>query len=783
MDANSETLGPEQHNLNEYEDLMAKLKENRPPVSPNVDRSKIDTAALEKDMYVVQVTLPTMIEAHCYKDGLRGKRQDYAKAMELFHKAAEMGNTEAQYNLGVLYGSAKNGPVNFAKALHYFKMAASQPLFHLSGAPRLGVALAHNSLGNYYGNGLGVKRDIDKAFRHYKLSAEGEEPSGMSNLGVAYVNGEGTPVNMQKAIEIYTKAAEKNHPVAQYNLGTIYAGGRPGVEKNVRLARHWYSKAAANNYSLATVALAMLEDSSFGSSLGPLRKAAESGVAEAMCLLGVAYEEGIDGQDPDVEQALHWFQKAAKQKLPMAQFRLGLLYLDKIPTSVEPKRISKGVQCIRDAAQLNVPQAQLMLSEYYRYGDYGIKRDIAKANIWRSKAEENDVEIPRASPDQKDQSDIEFEQLLHRIQKWELSQGLTDNNDTKPITNQERILRYSLEKSFDDPERAKEFNEEHKIYEEVAEKCRTRVMHPNSPNNDTEDRYSMEKLSAYANTRVGDIMIAAKQHNLRAFGFLLDGEIGGFVYELFQAYKLCDIVCSIPDQVVLMGPEIIKEFILRNPRDAEAKFILAMLSARLKQPWSTVIPIMDECVQLRPQESAFYQYRGSMKAFAKRYEDAISDFDVAVQILGPSDGYSVYYMRAASKRQKVSTAEAALLDYQVYLEHAPPEDRKIPEALYGMAYCYIKTDEEKVAEFYNRGLEAEAKRLPIFPPIDFPLKRMVESLLKMSSISSKHIKKCPISMCTQQANKACGACNKIWYCSREHQKAHWKEHKRVCGKK
>ncbi|RUP49930.1 hypothetical protein BC936DRAFT_140948 [Jimgerdemannia flammicorona] len=750
-------------------------------------------------MGVLEATIPIVIEAHCYRDGLRGKQQDYAKAMELFRKAADMGNAEAQHNLGVLYGSAKNGPVDFAKALHYFKMATSQSLFQLSGVPRLGVALAHNALGNYYSNGLGVERDLDKAFQHYQLSAAGGDPFGMSNLGVAYVEGRGTPVNMPKAIEMYTKSAEKNHPVAQYNLGSIYALGKHGVEKNIRLARDWYTKAAANNYSLAKVALATLEEPSFGSShgsslgssLGSLQKAAESGAAEAMYMLGEAYEKGVDGQDPDIEQALHWFQKAAKQNLPVAQYRLGLLYLNKIPTSVEPNRINKGVKYIRDAAQLNDPQAQLMLSGFYRYGDYGNKRDIAKANSWLSKAKENCVDIPSALLDvlnKKEESNIEFEQKLRRVQTWELSQGLTDNNATEPITNQERILRYSrskFEKRFDDPERAKEFFEESNTFTGLVEQGRasTSILHPTTSNTDIEDRYSLDKLAAYANTRVGDIMIAAKQHYLRGIGFLRDGEIRGFAHELFQAFKLCDFVCSIPEALCKSGLYILQDFILKNPHDAEAKFIIAMLSVSLKQPFSTVISILDECVKLRPQEPAFYKFRGSMKAFSDRYKDAVSDFDVAVQILGPKDGYSAYYMRAAAKRQDIQMAKSTLLDYQVYLEHAPPGDRKIPEALYSMAMCYcMMTDMEKAAEFYDRGLEAEAKRLPIFGLFDFPPKAVIGSLLKMASFS-KHIKKCPISMCEKKAKKACSRCNKVWYCSEEHQKAHWKEHKLVCAKK
>ncbi|RUP48555.1 hypothetical protein BC936DRAFT_144404 [Jimgerdemannia flammicorona] len=749
---------------------MAKLKEGWLPV----DRSLVGSAEWEKEKYVMEATMSIVFEAHCYKDGLRGKQQDYAKAMERFHKAADMGNPEAQYNLGVLYGSAINGPVESAKAVYYFNMATSQPLFYISSVPRLGVPQAHNALGSYYDTGFGVKRDLDKAFQHYKLSAEGDEPFGMSNLGVAYVEGRGTPVNIPKAIEMYTKAAEKNHPVAQYNLGSIYAAGYPGIEKNIRLARNWYSKAAANNHWLALVAL---EKSFLGSS------PAESDTAEAMCMLGTAYEKGIDGQNPDVEQALHWFQKAAKQKLPMAQFRLGLLYLNKIPTFVEPKRISKGVKYIRDAAQLNNPQAQLMLSEFYQFGDYGNKRDIAKANSWLSKAKENGVDITRTILDRECESDIEFEKLLRRVQKWELSEGLTDSNASEPVTNQERIRRYSSSKfgkRFNDPERGKEYIEEVNTFIKLVEEIQPSLLHPVAPYQGIGDRYSLDKLAAYANTRVGDIMIAAKQHYLRGDVFLSDGKIRGFVYELFHAFKLCDIVCSVPMQLFEPVSHILQDYILENPHDAEAKFVLAVFSVFLKQPWSTALSLMDECVKLHPQESAFYLYRGNVKAFSRRYQDAISDFDVAVQILGPKNGYFAYYLRGAAKMKFMPPM--ALLDYHVYLEHAPLEDRKMSEVLFDMALCYRTLDMEKATEFYNRGLEAEAKRFPIFDPVDFSTIAMTESMLKMASFS-RHMRKCSISMCEQIADKACSVCKKVWYCSKEHQKAHWKQHKLVCAKK
>lgn len=39
---------------------------------------------------------------------------------------------------------------------------------------------------------------------------------------------------------------------------------------------------------------------------------------------------------------------------------------------------------------------------------------------------------------------------------------------------------------------------------------------------------------------------------------------------------------------------------------------------------------------------------------------------------------------------------------------------------------------------------------------------------------------CYCEICGVAANNKCGACSLVVYCSKEHQKAHWKKHKNEC---
>jgi hypothetical protein len=55
-------------------------------------------------------------------------------------------------------------------------------------------------------------------------------------------------------------------------------------------------------------------------------------------------------------------------------------------------------------------------------------------------------------------------------------------------------------------------------------------------------------------------------------------------------------------------------------------------------------------------------------------------------------------------------------------------------------------------------------------------------LSKMIKIENEELTKQrkTCGLCSQPATQLCGICKKIYYCCREHQKSHWKEHKTIC---
>ena len=174
--------------------------------------------------------------------GLDGAQIDLEDAHTNFTKSQELGNTDANFYLGVLadwYGYPKK---DYEQARAYYEQSGDNPY-------------AQIALGFLYYNGQGVEQDKEKgkelfqsvadqgvvegyyglamvaeneedfetALGHYnKVVEEGSEPlyiaCVMNSLGYMYETGEIVEQDGTKAIEWYTKAADLGHSEAQSYL-------------------------------------------------------------------------------------------------------------------------------------------------------------------------------------------------------------------------------------------------------------------------------------------------------------------------------------------------------------------------------------------------------------------------------------------------------------------------------------------------------------------------------------------------------------------------------------
>ena len=87
-------------------------------------------------------------------------RGDYAAALRLVRPLADQGDSQAQYNLGVLYHNGKGVPQDYSEAVKWYRKAAGQ-----------GVDAAQYNLGLMYSDGQGVPQDYVLAHMWENLAA------------------------------------------------------------------------------------------------------------------------------------------------------------------------------------------------------------------------------------------------------------------------------------------------------------------------------------------------------------------------------------------------------------------------------------------------------------------------------------------------------------------------------------------------------------------------------------------------------------------------------------
>ena len=186
-----------------------------------------------------------------YGEGVYGP-VNCAKAVKWYRKAAAQRNPHGLNGLGIYYtlgcsGSGSEGvAIDYAKAIELFHNAANQ-----------GYAPAEYNIGVAYAHGWGVDRDLENAFYWHHRAAEGGYANAQLRLGYAYEMGEGVPRNHGEAFRWYHTAANQGSVAAHWYLGDLYERGHI-VDQNVHVATLWYRKAAEQGSYDSASALARL---------------------------------------------------------------------------------------------------------------------------------------------------------------------------------------------------------------------------------------------------------------------------------------------------------------------------------------------------------------------------------------------------------------------------------------------------------------------------------------------------------------------------------------------
>jgi len=227
----------------------------------------------------------------------------YEEAIESLKELLEIGNSEAQCLLGVIYLSSENDSV---KAADWLEKAALQG--HSDAQYFLGSLSVQE----------GVKQDIKKAMYWLEKAAEQNNPAAQFLIGLIYYKGsEIQQKNYEKALDWFVKSATQNNVSAQYQLGVMYFSGL-GTPQNYLKAEEFFKKAALQGDLEAQFDLGLMLMNGEGVKMdytqaaGWIKKSAEQGKVEAQSFLGRIYLNGW-GVKADSHASLYWLSKAADQ--------------------------------------------------------------------------------------------------------------------------------------------------------------------------------------------------------------------------------------------------------------------------------------------------------------------------------------------------------------------------------------------------------------------------------------------------------------------------------------
>jgi TPR repeat protein len=207
------------------------------------------------------------------------KQGNYTEAIKWLTKAAEKGDVDAQFGVGMCYVNGQGVTSDHAEGMKWWTMAAEQD--HL-------YAQAH--LGQFYLLGVGIEKDPTLAAKWLTKAAEKGYAESQYLLGMCYDNGWGVKTDAEMAINWLKKSAEQNYEKAQVLLDKL----------NTK-ATEYYLKG-----------LDLKKQSRYGEAAELWKKAAEYGLAKAQVSLGICYANG-EGVPQDDTEVAKWIRKAAEQ--------------------------------------------------------------------------------------------------------------------------------------------------------------------------------------------------------------------------------------------------------------------------------------------------------------------------------------------------------------------------------------------------------------------------------------------------------------------------------------
>ncbi|WP_187308093.1 caspase family protein, partial [Nostoc cycadae] len=286
--------------------------------------------------------LETGLERNQYdivKDGYKLLRQTLAKkSINDIQKAAEGGDAEAQYLLGVAYNAGEGVAADSERTAYWLKRAATR------GFSRAQLAYG---LRLYWGWGE-TEPNKKEGFDWWLVAAENGNASAMLAIGETYLYGrEGVSgQDLAQAEKYFNQALSLGALEAETYFGRLYTERA----KKAQIAGDSKTFAQASEKRLAY-----------------FQQAAQKGSSDAMYWLAQMYRYG-DYAKLDLPKAIEWYKKSISAGDSDAAVELAKLYADESATGLGKPQPEEAAKYFRIAMNLGSKTAGIELADLIRNG-------------------------------------------------------------------------------------------------------------------------------------------------------------------------------------------------------------------------------------------------------------------------------------------------------------------------------------------------------------------------------------------------------------------------------
>ena len=269
-------------------------------------------------------------------------------SLMLMKAAAEKGDAEAQYLLGLQYQAGDGIEKSQVEAAKWLRQAATQ-----------GHVGAQGALGAMQASGGNADEAADAA-KWLQAAPEQGRPDAMVGLAALHQR-EGTPVfDQAEALRRYAQAAGAGHAGAARTLAEIHVQGR-GVARDLSQGLQWYRRAAELGDTEAKFILGRIEAVTKAvrgdpeKALAWWRAEAEKGDAGAALALELLAAEPRAATDDDPAETVRWSLLLSGLRGAEAHQVRGYMLEHGIAVN---RDLAAAIASYRKAAALGLPQAR-----------------------------------------------------------------------------------------------------------------------------------------------------------------------------------------------------------------------------------------------------------------------------------------------------------------------------------------------------------------------------------------------------------------------------------------